>query len=1003
MNITKRKFWHKALALSISLMLVLSMLVTMGIQSLGAGIAEWQPNTDYAKDDVVSYQGKLYQCIAPHKSLDGWQPPNVQALWKFIEGTVPPQPTPIATNTPVPTVPPSDEGYTISGYIKADVVSSDPSVNAGFKVELWGLEYPSYPGFDTVVYTDNNGYFEMKNVRTDIPGTYFPLKITKNNYLLREIIISVKGNVTVGSKSKPVPMWAGDMLIDGKMDYAINMSDIVQHITKFNTSSQDSNYDVGYDFNKDKAINMEDILTIINHFNKTPDDYPKDVEIIVTTPTPKPSTPPPTIPPNGLPTRIMSGYWHTWGGGPAGGVPFVKLRDVDPGWDVINVSFAEPVSPGSTDGRMKFVVSGLPTGYTINDFKADIKLLQSQGRKVVLSIGGYEGYFSLTSSGAVSQFVSDIKGFINEYGFDGIDIDLEQSSVQLNGGADPDFRNPKSPKVVNMIAAIKQICDSYGSEFILSWAPETFYMQLGYTTYAGINGNVDARAGCYIPLIYALRDKTTYVQAQLYNSGPITGLDGKSYNMGSVDGIVAMCEMLIKGFNVNKDPNYPFPPLRPDQVVIAVPASANAAGSGQISNAGLQQAFKALADKYPTLRGIMAWSINWDNFQNGNSFLKGNNAVLKGLPPGTPPVTTPPTTPPPTTPPTSPPIPSVTPPTTPPTAQPTGLPKRVMVGYWHTWGGGPAGGVPFVKLRDVDPGWDVINISFAEPVSAGSSDGRMKFVVSGLTTGYTINDFKADIKLLQSKGKKIVLSIGGYEGFFSLLSASAVNQFVSDIKGFVNEYGFDGIDIDLEQSSVQFNPGADPDFKNPTSPKIVNMISAIRQICNSYDSNFMLTWAPETFYFQMGQQFYGGLNGNVDARSGVYIPMIHALRDKTTFVHAQLYNSIQIQGLDGKYYSMGNTEAIVAMCEMLLQGFKVGGKDLFPPLRPDQVVIGVPSSPGAAGSGQISNAGLQQAFSTLVGKYPAFRGIMTWSINWDAYQNSNTFVKENGAFIRKFN
>jgi chitinase len=325
------------------------------------------------------------------------------------------------------------------------------------------------------------------------------------------------------------------------------------------------------------------------------------------------------------------------------------------------------------------------------------------------------------------------------------------------------------------------------------------------------------------------------------------------------------------------------------------------------------------------------------------------------------------------------------------------LPTRIMVGYWHTWNGG----VPFIKLRDVNANWDVINIAFAEPVAAGSTDGRMKFVVGGLTADYTINDFKADIQTLKSRGKKVVLSIGGYEGYFSLGSSASVTQFVNDIKGFVNEYGFDGIDIDTEQSSVQFNPGTDPDFKNPVSPKVVNMISAIRQIVNSYNSNFILSWAPETFYFQMGKQFYGGLNGNVDSRSGVYIPMIHALRDRTTYVHAQLYNSAPMQGNDGQSYTMGTVEGIVAMCEMVIQGFNVNNNSsyFFPGLRPDQVVIGVPSSQGAAGSGQISNPGLQQAFTTLKNRYPTMRGIMAWSINWDALQNNNSFVTNNRAYL----
>lgn len=332
-----------------------------------------------------------------------------------------------------------------------------------------------------------------------------------------------------------------------------------------------------------------------------------------------------------------------------------------------------------------------------------------------------------------------------------------------------------------------------------------------------------------------------------------------------------------------------------------------------------------------------------------------------------------------------------------------GLQKRLLIGYWHAWGGDASGGVPFVKLRDVDENWDVINVSFAEPVAPGSSDGRMKLDIRGLSAAYTKDDFKSDIKVLQAKGKKVVLSIGGYEGYFSLTSESAIKQFVSDIKGFVDEYGFNGIDIDLEQSSVTFNSGADPDYQNPVSPKIVNMIQAIRQVCDAYGNDFILSWAPETFYVQLGAQFYGGLNSYCDSRSGVYLPMIHALRDKTSYVHVQLYNSMAITGSDGKSYSMGSAESTVAMCKMLLDGFNVGGNKnyFFEPLRADQVVIGVPSSAGAAGSGHITNENLQSAFSTLVKDYPNLRGIMTWSINWDSHQNNNSFAQSNGTFLDK--
>lgn len=336
-----------------------------------------------------------------------------------------------------------------------------------------------------------------------------------------------------------------------------------------------------------------------------------------------------------------------------------------------------------------------------------------------------------------------------------------------------------------------------------------------------------------------------------------------------------------------------------------------------------------------------------------------------------------------------------------------GKTKTMMIGYWHTWHNP---GNPFIPLRDVDKNWDVINISFTEPVNPGSTDGRMKFVISGLSDSYTNDDFKKDIKDLQAQGKKVVLAIGGYEGYFQLGNETAINQFVSDITSYVDEYGFDGIDIDLEQSSVNFLSGQDPDINNPKSPNLVNMITAIRRILAKYDDDFILSWAPETFYMQMGYTYYAGINSYCDARCGSYLPMINALRDETTFVHVQLYNSIAITAPDGVSYSMGNKNAVVAMCKMLLDGFYVGAgvgvaktdATFFKPLRPDQVVIGVPSSAGAAGSGQIPNSELQAAFAELNASYPGMRGIMSWSINWDACQNNNSFVRENKAFIAQY-
>lgn len=353
-------------------------------------------------------------------------------------------------------------------------------------------------------------------------------------------------------------------------------------------------------------------------------------------------------------SKTMVGYWHNFDNGSG----FIKLRDVSPKFDVINVSFAEP-SSGVSSGVIGFT----PYNYTVADFKADVAYLQSQGKKVIISIGGANGQVQLPTTAARDQFVNSMISIIETYGFDGLDVDFEGHSLFLNAG-DDDFRNPTTPVIVNLISALRTINNHFGTEnFYLTMAPETFFVQLGYTFYGGSCISCDRRAGAYLPVIYATRDILDWLQVQNYNSGPITGLDDQYHTMGNADFHVAMADMLLTGFPVAKNPNHQFPALRPDQVLLGLPANANA-GGGFTSVAEVHKALDALikgvqlpsyktrgsANGYPGFRGVMTWSINWDKFNNFE-FSNSHRAYLDNLTPPTP-DTQPPTAP--TTPPTAP-------------------------------------------------------------------------------------------------------------------------------------------------------------------------------------------------------------------------------------------------------------------------------------------------------------------------------------------------------------
>ncbi|MEV4332581.1 glycoside hydrolase family 18 protein [Streptomyces sp. NPDC049597] len=324
-----------------------------------------------------------------------------------------------------------------------------------------------------------------------------------------------------------------------------------------------------------------------------------------------------------------------------------------------------------------------------------------------------------------------------------------------------------------------------------------------------------------------------------------------------------------------------------------------------------------------------------------------------------------------------------------------GLPAHALVGYLHA---SFANGSGYTRMADVPDSWDVINLAFGEPTSATSGDIRFSLCpVAECPNVESAADFKAAVKAKQAAGKKVLISIGGANGQVQLSTTAARDAFVTSVSKIIDEYGLDGLDIDFEGHSLSLNTG-DTDFRSPTTPVVVNLVSAIRTLKAKYGSDFVLTMAPETFFVQLGYQYYGsGPWGGQDPRAGAYLPVIHALRDDLTLLHVQDYNSGPIMGLDNQYHSMGGADFHIAMTDMLLTGFPVAGDQskVFPALRPEQVAIGLPAST-QAGNGHTVPAEVNKALNCLTrktdcgsytphGTWPALRGLMTWSVNWDRF------------------
>ncbi|UWZ50098.1 carbohydrate binding domain-containing protein [Dactylosporangium matsuzakiense] len=331
--------------------------------------------------------------------------------------------------------------------------------------------------------------------------------------------------------------------------------------------------------------------------SKSPSSSPSPSKSPSSSPSGSPSSSPSTPNTGPLPKHFLTGYWQNF----VNPATPLRLRDTPSEYDLIAVAFAEAgAQPGSLTFAADSGLSGALGGYSDADLKADIATMHSRGKKVILSVGGETGRVSVGDSTSATNFANTAYSLMQSYGFDGIDIDLEN-------GLNPTY----------MAQALRSLRAKAGANLIITMAPQTIDMQ---STGSG-----------YFALALSIKDILTVVHTQYYNSGSMLGCDQmQAYSQGTVNFITALaCIQLENG-------------LRPDQVALGLPAGTGAAGGGVVSPSVVNQALDCLAaatncgtfkppHTYPGIRGAMTWSINWD-VKNGNGFAKTVKPHLATLP-----------------------------------------------------------------------------------------------------------------------------------------------------------------------------------------------------------------------------------------------------------------------------------------------------------------------------------------------------------------------------------
>ncbi|MFJ6634719.1 chitinase [Streptomyces sp. NPDC091376] len=274
-----------------------------------------------------------------------------------------------------------------------------------------------------------------------------------------------------------------------------------------------------------------------------------------------------------VPRHALTGYWQNFNNG----ATVQKLRDVQSQYDIIAVSFADSTA---TPGEITFNLDPAVGYGSVDEFKSDISAKKSAGKSVIISVGGEKGNVTINSDASATAFANSAWSLMQQYGFTGVDIDLEHG---INS--------------TYLTKALRQLSQKAGSSLVLTMAPQTIDMQNTGTE--------------YFKTALAVKDILTVVNMQYYNSGSMLGCDQKVYSQGSVDFLTALACIQLEGG------------LDPSQVGLGVPASTRGAGSGYVDPQIVKNALDCLtrgtncgsfkpSRTYPSLRGAMTWSTNWD-------------------------------------------------------------------------------------------------------------------------------------------------------------------------------------------------------------------------------------------------------------------------------------------------------------------------------------------------------------------------------------------------------
>jgi chitinase/chitodextrinase len=304
--------------------------------------------------------------------------------------------------------------------------------------------------------------------------------------------------------------------------------------------------------------------------------------------------------------------------------------------------------------------------------------------------------------------------------------------------------------------------------------------------------------------------------------------------------------------------------------------------------------------------------------------------------------------------------------------------KKIVMGFWHNWpqethgGSGYRGGYfKNLELTEIPTAYNVIAIAF---MKASQSDHIPDFApYKG-----TAEEFRRQIETLHTQGRAVLISLGGADAHIELQNSDKA-ALKDRIIQLTETYGFDGLDIDLEQNAISAKDNA---------TVIPQALKEVKDFYRQKGKNFIISMAPEFPYLRTGQN---------------YEPYIQRLEGDYDFIAPQYYN----QGGDGLwiddvgYLKQDDDEQKEEFLYYLTESIVTGTRG-FIKIPHQKFAIGLPANNDAARTGYVINPDhVKNALQRLDSQGLGIKGVMTWSINWDTGSDINR-EPYNWEFIKRY-